>query len=408
MKKLFFVLAAMGLFAACTPDNGGNNGGNGGNDNPGGNLLENAFTLEVTATACKANIVVTPVESVVYHYNNVVSAAKYAEMGGSDAAFLAAYIAERTATFENYGYTWLDMVSEGVDEWTKTGLDPETDYFLIAFGVDANGKATTTLSKQAFTTEAAKDYSSWFGTWTASTPKSFSFCDDTIVGDWVMQEEQQPKSMTVFVQNAVDYFEDPTMEGVALVWNMTAMLEADASKGLDYYYMVPALAEFNADGELELQNMYDVATWEEHDMALTWLAFCKAEGVSQSQTFVSGEYAPHTFPLAVDGVSTSVPYKGSLSGGGSFEVVVFDLFLTQISGNGLGLYLDEDVTVYCLNGPVTLTKVSDEIVIAPEPEEETAAVRASTKKDAVKAQINALKNAKTLKTNAVNSAKVRL
>ena len=406
MKKLFFVLAAMGLFAACTPNNGGNNGGNGGNDNPGGNLLENAFTLEVEATACKAHIVVTPSSEVVYHYNNVVSAAKYAEMGGNDAAFLAAYIAERTATFEEYGYTWLDMVSEGVDEWNKTGLDPETDYFLIAFGVDANGKATTTLSKQAFTTEAAKDYSSWFGTWTASTPKSFSFCDDSIVGDWVMQVEDQPKSMTVFVQNAVDYTGDPTMEGYALVWNITAMLEADASKGLDYYYMAPALAEFNADGELELQNMYNVAEWEEYDMALTWLAFCTAEGISQSQTFVKGEYAAHSFPLAVDGVSTSVPYKDSLDGGGSFEVVVFDLFVTQISGNGLGLYLEEDVTVNCLYGPVTLTKVSDEIVIAPKPEEEIAAVRASVKKNAIKAQFEVLKNAKTVKT--ANSAKVRL
>ena len=399
MKKLFFVLAAMGLFAACTPDNGGNNGGNGGNtDNPGGGdtpTTSSAFTLEVEATACKANIVVTPSSEVVYHYNNVVSAAKYVEMGGSDAAFLAAYIAERTATFENNGYTWLDMVSEGVDEWTRTGLEPETDYYVIAFGVDANGKATTELAKQAFTTEAAKDYSSWFGYYQASTPKSYSFLYDSAMEDLVEAVEDLPKSQFIWIQDAVEATEDPSNAGLALVWNISAFFE-DTEVTMDPKNMMYALGEFNADGELELANMVEMGDAGGGYVAM-WLAYCSATGISQSTTFVNGEYAAHSFPLPTDGVSVSVPYKGGLSGGGAFEVAVFDIFATN--GQYVNYFIQADVPVNCFYGPITLNWF-DPYGAAP--------LAVKVNKNEVKAALKAAKTVKSGKNTSALQAKVRL
>jgi hypothetical protein len=403
MKKLFLALAAMGLFAACTTPGSNEPGGNGGNtDNPGNNddpvVTEGSFAIEVTPTACKAAVVVTPAADFQgYYYDNVVSAAKYIELGGTDNAFLTAYIAERTTVFENNGYTWLDMVMDGtdVDEWTKEGLEPETDYYVVAFGIDKNGNATTGLSKKAFTTEAAKSYSGWFGTYTASTPKSYSFMYDTGLEDIVEEVVNAPKSQTVFVQNAAEYLENPEAEGAAFIWNLSAMFESDASKGLDYYYMMPALGVFNADGDLEVQNLYDVYEWEGQGVYLSWLAYCTAEGVSAATTFVNGEYAAHAFPLAQNGVSTSVPYKGGLQGGGSFEVIVFDIF-QRTDDNRVGYYVEDDTPVYCFYGPISLTKTSDDIVIAPAPEEEPAAVRSSISKAKLNLAISKVKASKNI------------
>lgn len=406
MKKLFFALAAMGLFAACTPTPNGGNDGNG--DNTGDNntpvVTNHTFAIEVTPTACKANVVVTPETGFKgYYYDNVVSAAKYVELGGTDNAFLAAYIEERTARFESLGYTWLDVVldADQVDEWTAEGLDPETDYFVVAFGVDKNGQATTGLSKKAFTTGVAKGYDGWFGTYTASTPKAYSIMYDTGLEDIVEEVVNAEKSQTVFVQNAAEYLENPEAEGLAFIWNLSAMFEADASKGLDYYYMMPALGIFNADGDLEVQNLYDVYEWEGQGVYLSWLAYCTAEGASAATTFVNGEYAAHTFPLAQDGVSTSVPYKGGLQGGGSFEVIVFDIF-QRTDDNRVGYYMEEDTPVNCFYGPITLTKTSDEIVIAPEPEPdpeegtETTAVRSSISKAKLNLAISKAKASKNI------------
>jgi hypothetical protein len=359
-------------------------------------LPSGSFTIEVEATAGKANIVVTPSDAVKYHYSNVVSAAKYAEYGGTDESFLAAYIAELTATFENYGYTWLDMVSEGVDAWIKRGLTPETDYYVVAFGIDANGVATTKLAKQAFTTSAAKDYSSWFGTWTASTPKSYSFMNDSALGDVVEGVVDTPKSQTIFIQDAVEYTGNPENAGLALVWNTSAFFEADASKGLDKANMKFALGEFNADGELELANNYTV--YEGEGYTATWLAYCSAKGISASTTFVHGEYAAHTFPLAQNGVSTSVPFKGGIQGGGSFKVFAFDIFAIAGGGQISFFNLEDDVPVNLFYGPIKVEKTSNDIPIAPQ--------TASLKK-AVNSAIKSYKTSKTSKVAGVQ-AKVRL
>ena len=377
MKKLFLALAAMGLFAACTP--GGNEpGGNGGNtDDPGNNdgpvVTDATFAIEVTPTACKAALVVTPeADFTGYYYDNVVSAAKYAELGGTDNAFLTAYIAERTATFEKNGYTWLDVVMDGtdVDEWTKEGLDPETDYFVVAFGIDKNGNATTGLSKKAFTTNVAKGYDGWFGTYTASTPVSFNMYIDTGLNKLIQEVVDAPKSQPVYIQDAAVLMEDPQYAGYAFVWNLTSSFWASTVEGgLAQWDSIYTVAEFNADGELQIMNDYIYTSYQDNageNVNVTWASFCAITGSTAALNLVSGTYAAHTFAPAVDGVSTSVPYKGGLSGGGSFEVVVHDMFPVWESGQ-YSFYVEEDAPTYFFYGPITLTKTSDEVVVLEKP-----------------------------------------
>ena len=376
MKKLFLALAAMGLFAACTPA-GNEPGGNDGNtDNPGNDtpvVTEGSFAIEVTPTACKAAVVVTPAADFQgYYYDNVVSAAKYIELGGTDNAFLTAYIAERTTVFENNGYTWLDMVMDGtdVDEWTKEGLDPETDYYVVAFGIDKNGNATTGLSKKAFTTEAAKGYSGWFGTYTASTPVSFNMYIDTGLNKLIQEVVDAPKSQPVYIQDAAVLMEDPQYAGYAFVWNLTSSFWASTVEGgLAQWDSIYTVAEFNADGELQIMNDYIYTSYQDNDgenVNVTWASFCTITGSTAALNLVSGTYAAHTFAPAVDGVSTSVPYKGGLSGGGSFEVVVHDMFPVWESGQ-YSYYVEEDAPTYFFYGPITLTKTSDEVVVLEKP-----------------------------------------
>ena len=413
MKKLFFALAAMGLFAACTPTpNGGNdgNGDNNGDDNTPG-VTSHTFAIEVTATACKADVVVTPETGFTgYYYDNVVSAAKYAELGGTDNAFLAAYIEERTARFESLGYTWLDVVldADQVDEWTAEGLDPETDYYVVAFGVDKNGNATTGLSKKAFTTGVAKGYDGWFGTFTASTPSSFNMYFDTGLNDFVQEVVNTPKSQPVYIQDAAALLEDPQYAGYAFVWNLTSSFWASTVEGgLAQWDSIYTVAEFNADGELQLMNGDVYTSYQDNageNVEVTWASFCTITGSTAALNLVNGSYAAHTFAPAVDGVSTSVPYKGSLSGGGSFEVVVYDLFPIWESGQ-YSFYVEEDAPTYFFYGPITLTKTSDEVVVLEKPADpeegtETTAVLSAKGKAKAKATLDKIiaskKNSKSV------------
>jgi hypothetical protein len=101
--------------------------------------------------------------------------------------------------------------------------------------------------------------------------------------------------------------------------------------------------------------------------------------------------------LAENGVSTSVPYKGGLSGGGSFEVIAFDIFAI-VGGSSINFFgLEDDVPVNLFYGPVTVTKV----------DEAAPASRANINIENAKARIAAMKASKASKVAGLQ-AKVRL
>ena len=135
--------------------NGGNNGENNGNGN-GGSTASYAITVS-GITSNGATVSVTPSDNNAYYFDVVEK--DYLDMYGSEAQFLADYVAEIKAYIDElnaygYGITFADFVSYGKDTYTYEpgDLDPNTEYYAFAFGITENGEITSGLSKVEFKT----------------------------------------------------------------------------------------------------------------------------------------------------------------------------------------------------------------------------------------------------------------
>ena len=130
MKKILSVVAAAVIafsFNACKDKNTP--------DEPG-------FKIEVSnVTGVSADVKVTPSDTTIYYYFDVLSKAEVD--AGYTADTLAKYMKEAV---EYYGYEFPYYLSKNVDEWTFELL-PETDYVVYAVQIDsaynAVGKWTT-------------------------------------------------------------------------------------------------------------------------------------------------------------------------------------------------------------------------------------------------------------------------
>ena len=144
MKKFFaFVAAALVAFSftACN-----------------GNSAESkAFKIEVSnISGTKASVAVTPVDAEAAYYWNVVEAEALVGLN-NDSIYLSikenmdAYI----EMYAYYGYdlTYADFLDKGASNYDFTGLNPETDYVVIAFKADeATGMGFGGVARKEFKT----------------------------------------------------------------------------------------------------------------------------------------------------------------------------------------------------------------------------------------------------------------
>ena len=142
MKKIFSILAVALVafsFASCDKKNDP--------DAPG------SFTITVSAiTSNSATVAIEPSNANAAYFWNVFSTEAVNYYGGAD-SLLALYI----EYYKEEGYTYADLVKglliieAGKDSYDYTGLDPETDYTVIACYIDTTlqlkGKATTKAFK---------------------------------------------------------------------------------------------------------------------------------------------------------------------------------------------------------------------------------------------------------------------
>ena len=166
MKKLFLLLAMVGLAAAsCTPTG----------KEPGGNGAAQEFAITVSEiTTSSAHIKVEAKEATRTFYANMMSKAAFAEYE-SPAALMNDYYAQVAAAVEAGQYTWADLLDTGKGEWTTTKVVPSNEYVVFAFGVDAQGNLTSAdLSYKSFKTlESTFDTAQWVGFWTVTSPKTY-------------------------------------------------------------------------------------------------------------------------------------------------------------------------------------------------------------------------------------------
>ncbi len=125
-----------------------------------------AFTISVSeVTAKTAHIEVTPAkETTGTYYWDVIDAADAAEL--TDDAKVAAYFKDYfDYVIEYYGYsgyelTYADLLldaADGVDSYDYEGLDPNTDYVVIAISLDANIAAAGQAVRTNFKTPEEKE-----------------------------------------------------------------------------------------------------------------------------------------------------------------------------------------------------------------------------------------------------------
>ncbi len=155
MKKLLNLLLAMFAIVgvACTP----NNEGNGGENNDPKPAL--TFTIQlsnITSTSVKMEVM--PSNDTDTYFFDVVEKSVLNHYSSPE-AFVADYISQLKAIYEEYGLALSDALSQGPDSWVyqeESALDPNTDYYAFAFGVTAEGVIISEVAMESFKTlEAA-------------------------------------------------------------------------------------------------------------------------------------------------------------------------------------------------------------------------------------------------------------
>ena len=302
MKKVFLLLAAVGLaFASCTPDGGG--------DKTGGNEGAGEFTIEVSEiTPTSAHIKVTAKEATRTFYANLLPKADFASFD------LNERYAELVEVVEAGQYTWEQLLSVGADEWTTSRVTPDKEFVVYAFGVDANGNLTSTaVSYKSFKTPASTfDTAQWAGWWEVASPKTYVQQTNPLTEDY--EEAWTDDELIRPIQIVDGTTLDESLEGYAVVYGWDG----------NFLYDGPAIGVYN-DNKIELLNNEIVYEDADQGLVYQWLALSDIPALD-GQYLVGGEYPPYTFAMDASGAVTINAYKGQITSGDEFVVCAFNIY----------------------------------------------------------------------------------
>lgn len=306
MKKVFLLLAMVGLaFASCEPNNEPNNGGNGGN---GGEILgAGEFELallnigETTAT-----VKITPKQEGRTYYWGISKEEALKEFA-TTAAYMEDYYAYLKSYVDSGNYTWADFLDKDVVEYTTEKVNPSTKYVLWAFGIDEVGNLTSSdLTYVTFETKASTfDQASWYGYWNVTAPKCVSIGEDPFSGEPV-----------------TEFVEEETSKVIAIV-------DASADLGAGYVYVygwdgvfemeLPAVGVLSGN-KIKLAN--EVVLFTEDDdtygpLDYTWGGMSFLESYGDWYT-IGGSYDCYTITNTASGAASVTAYQGQLTDGSPF------------------------------------------------------------------------------------------
>lgn len=245
MKRFFrFIFALLAVFCvACT--NSGEEGGLPGGDNSGNddNTPPPAvtFAIEVSdITPINAKVSVTPSDKTITYFCDAVSKVEFERF--ATAKYCARkVISDLKTACKSQGYTLVDVLSTGVDSRRFIGFVPETEYYVLAFGVDADGTITTEVAIQPFTTLAeVVDAEMTFdlkvleitsnSAYVAVTPSNSAA---TYYFDVVSKEELEryADAKTYAKKVIASIKEYNEFKGIDLTWNLSAGVDGYMFKG---------------------------------------------------------------------------------------------------------------------------------------------------------------------------------
>ena len=145
MKKLLnLLIAVLAIFGvACNPDN------NGGNNNGGGSNKKLTLRIELgNVTSTRASIVIDPSNDEAGFYFDILEKSVY-DQYESEETLVNEVVA---GLKEQYGADISQADRYQNDGWGFEDLTPDTEYYVFAFGVTAEGEVTTGVTKLEFKT----------------------------------------------------------------------------------------------------------------------------------------------------------------------------------------------------------------------------------------------------------------
>ena len=317
-------------------------------------------TIQVTdITASKATITCTPDPLTGFTYYFAYLPKEDADIllptDEEKVAYIVQDLNELLAQYAGQA-TWADLVSEGVDEYTFTGLDPLTEYYAVAFGLDANGNITSKLYKTEFTTQdlnpALKD---WVGTWNLTASDAYHLLKDGTEG---LAGKPVTRTITISTESAFN-LEVGEADLVVAGLSFTDQLPLYRYNSGEAVQM-ETIATVANNGDLKLMTGVEVQMYGEHGM-ITWCGFSAFE---DGWYRVGGEYPAYTLKIGNDkNTATGTPYSGKLSDESPFTTGAYEIAIIAANGGGMQFYTDN--TTGSLSGNWTLTKVQGEPTAAP-------------------------------------------
>lgn len=322
-------------------------------------------------TATKAELVFTPdpVEGFTYYWD-VLPKNEADILMPTDQDKIAYLISDVEEVLEYYGMTWAEYIDEGVVEYTYTGLSPLTQYYAVAFGVDANGNVTTGLFKTEFATKDIDPaLKSWIGTWNLTTTDTYSM---------VKGEEE---GFTGKSSNRTIIIGTDSVFGLELDESDLVVAGLSYTDGYPLYshsatgetLPMETIATINKNGELELKN--ECAVMEYSGLGvITWYGHAILQG---NMYYISGEYAPYTLALGTDKTTATGTPEQIETNIGDATIAYYDVRFDDATGSG-SIYSMADYGA--LSGTWTLTKVPETPTAAPQSVEKKIVTKLDRKK----------------------------
>ena len=318
-------------------------------------------TIQVTdITASKATVTCTPdpLTGFTYYYD-ILPKEMLDILYPTDEEKIVYIVQSLNEQLADYELTWADVITEGKDTYTVKGLAPLTEYYAIAFGVDANGNVTSKLYKTEFTTKdlnpALKE---WVGTWTVTSEKTAY--QEKEGKDGIFDE---PTTRTITIGTETAGF------GIAVEEAELIVAGLSYADGLEFFgpgVKLETVGTVTSKGNLELKNGFVSFDATSAGMGeFTFLGYSWSEAM-KNYVVVSGNYPPYTLSLGADKkTGTGTPYSGELSNGADFSVVYYDMFSVDAAGKISSFYSDPTYGG-ALAGNWTLTKVQETPAATPQ------------------------------------------
>ncbi len=224
-RNLFALISSLVLIVACSTDDVEQ-------PNPSPSYDGEYFDLMVSQiTTSSAHFQVIPSNSFMT-FNSLVIDCEYFDMFSSDEEFIADDIAYYTRIAQSKQMTLEEYLGEvllrGEQRYPLSGLQPDTDYYLYAYGIKASGEVTTPLEKVRFTTasvpQVKADFDITFSNYSPSSvsvhidvkPAKTSYYFDFLSADDYREWGGDESAVMAYLADLVKYYRSEGYSGEQL------------------------------------------------------------------------------------------------------------------------------------------------------------------------------------------------